>query len=246
MTSLNEHKIVEACAAAKRAKSDGEREGFERQAIAAYRQIAFDTGLDEMLHQKTMRDGRNAAGLDSDLTLRDIARLDYSLRGLFWWGALASFLNDLRLGVYRKKEGEGVINAAKAASEGKRSWLMKPVTRQGVKPDSEKTDALYYSVVALAATYDAEIGCGIRAAVHYAVAEFGVRAAALGVSLDPESLRRRVSPGRQEKDKLAAHYIQIFKLTLKPDHRNAMTRTDRKLAAMDATIRGKTSPLDEE
>jgi hypothetical protein len=244
MTSVNEQKIAGAVAAAKRANSPEEREREERLAIAAYRQIALDNGLDETLHQRGMRDGRNAAGLESDLTLRDIQRLDKSLRGLFWWGVLASFLNDLRLGPYRKKEGEGVINAAKAASEGRRSWLMRPITRQGVKPEGEKTDALYYSVVALAATYDAETGCGIRAALHYAVAEFGVRAAALGVSLDPESLRRRVNTGRRGKDKLAAHYTQIFKLALHPDHRDAMVRADCKLAAMNATIRGKTSHSD--
>ena len=76
MTSVNERQIVEAIAAAKRAKSDEERDRFEREAIAAYRQIALRTGLDQMLQERTMRDGRNAAGLDSDLTLRDIPRFD--------------------------------------------------------------------------------------------------------------------------------------------------------------------------
>ena len=61
MTSVNEQKIAEAVAAAKRANSPEQRDRQERLAIIAFRQIALDTGLDRMLLGRAERDGRAAS-----------------------------------------------------------------------------------------------------------------------------------------------------------------------------------------
>jgi hypothetical protein len=250
MTSVNEQKITEAVEAAKRANSPEERDSQERLAITAFRQIALDTGLDRMLLGRAERDGRAASQIGDCALPEDMVEnrdIGFHTGGrTFVWSAIASFLNDLRLGLFRTGTGEAVINAAKAVSEGRNSWLLTPNPRPGVAGDGEGKEALHNSVVGWAAAYDATSGCGIRAALHCAVTEYGPHAAALGMTLDPETLRRRVNDAgdgrRRSEDKLCTHYRQMLKLMQREENREAIVTTDRKIAAMNATIRGKTSP----
>ena len=250
MTSVNEQKIAEAVAAAKRANSPEERERQDRLAITAYRQIALDTGLDERLLDRAERDGKAASQIGGRAPPTDTVgnpHIGIHASGrIFVWSVIASYLNDMRLGFFRTGTGEAVINTAKAASEGRESWLLTPNLRSGVAGDGEGKESLHYSIVGWAAAYDATSGCGIRAALHCAITQYGPHAAALGITLDPEALRRRVNDAgdgkRRREDKLCTHYRQMLKLMQSEENREAIVTTDRKIAAMNATIRGKTSP----
>jgi hypothetical protein len=246
MISVNAQEIVDALAAAKRAGSLDEKDKRERAAIAALRQIAIDTGLDAVLLDRAMRDASK-----SELAKGPIRREDLDVFYLgdieegpaYAWAVLASLLNDLRLGFLRTKAGKALIHAAKAVSEGRGSWLTKAVTTQGVDASSEMKEAAYYSIVGLAAAYDAASDCGVRAALHYAVTEYAIKAARVGVSLDVEALRRRVNSPR---DRLAVHYKLMFRLMSKPQNRAAILKANATIAAPSATIRGKTSPHGDE
>jgi hypothetical protein len=247
MTSLNEQKIIDAVAAVNRAKgiaTPEELDKLERAAITPYRRIAIDNGLDAIILDRGVRYGEKAAQVKSG-TMREMlgdAHIDDGEDGrVFSHGALASFLNDLRLGHFRTKAGEAVINAAKSASEGRRSWLMEPVTKPGVATDSEYKESIYISVVTLAAAYDAETGCGPSAAIVYAVAELVFKAAALGVSLNPDTLKARVnaSGGKGRKpDRLAQQYKQMFRHFKAKDRRAAIISANKAIDELSATIRG--------
>jgi hypothetical protein len=248
MTSLNETKITEALAAAKRASSRDEQDKHERAAIAAWRQIAFDTGLDAIFIERAMRDADQIEqGKQSGVTLDDLKRPymgDTIESRRYAWAALASYLNDLRIGLLRLKAGESIINAARSIAKGQGSWLTESVSKQGIDGKSESKEALNLTIVGEAATYDAVTGCGVRAAVHYAITEHGATAARVGLPLNAETLRRRIESdanSKRGKDELATHYRQMFKLMSKPSNRAAIGKADAKIKAEFATIRGTTS-----
>jgi hypothetical protein len=248
MTSLNETKITEALAAAKRAKTPDERDKQERAAITALRQIALDTGLNDVLLDRAMKAANDVVGKEK-ITRDDLDTPkfgDDATELTFAWAALAASLNDLRLGLFRTKAGEALINAAKSISQGSGSWLNKTLTRQGVKLGSEDRDALLFTIVGLVAATEATTGCGIREAIAIAVTEYGARAATYGLPLDPENLRRRINGagglGRRE-DPLATHYRRILKMARKPGAAAALETAHELFEANTATIRGKTSVL---
>jgi hypothetical protein len=247
MTSVNEQKLLDAIATANRAKGVATREELdklERVAITAYRRIAIDSGLDAILLDRAVRDGEKAAQVKSGTTreMLDDAHIDDGEDGrVFSHGALASFLNDLRLGLFRTKAGEAVINAEKSASEGRRSWLMEPVTKPGVATDSDCKECIYIVVITLAAAYDAQTDCGPSASIVYAVAELAFKAAALGVSLNPDTLKARVnaSGGKGRKaDRLAHQYKQMFRHFRANDRRAATISANKAIDELSATIRG--------
>jgi hypothetical protein len=241
MTSVNEQKMIEALAAAKRATSIKERDAHERAAIVAWRQIALDNGLDPVLLDRSMRDASKSELVKDAITREDLELYypgDHAEGRAYMWAMLASYLNDVRVGFLRTKAGEAMIHAAKAVSEGRGAWLVEPVTKQGINASSEFKEAADYAAVGLAATYEAATGCGVRAALHYATTEYVVKVARLGVSIDAEALRRRVSSAG---DRLAVHYRIMFRLMSDPKNRAAIVKANARIAASSATIRGKTS-----
>jgi hypothetical protein len=248
MTSLNEQRIVEELAAAKLASSRDEQDKHERAAIAAWRQIALDAGLDAVFLERAMRDADEIEpGKQSGFTLDDLKRSyegDTVESRRYAWAALASYLNDLRIGLLRLKAGESIINAARSIAKGQGSWLTEPVSMQGIDRTSESKEALYLTIAGEAATYDAVTGCGVRAAIHYALTQYGAHAAHLGLPLHVETLRRRIESranSKRGKDELATHYNQMFKLMSRPSNRAAIGKADAKIKAEFATIRGTTS-----
>jgi hypothetical protein len=241
MTSLNETKIIEALAAAERADSPGEQDKHERAAIAAWRQIAIDTGLDRVMLDRVRRDMQN----DGDGPL-DLEAPIMSPRAA--WKALASFLNGLRVGLMRTTAGEAILSAAKTSSEGRGSFLNEPVTLQGIDAASAREHNVKVAVVSLAAAYDGETECGPLAALTYAVGELSISAAALGVRLNVETLKREINdPGggsrRKDEGELAAQYRRMRRLMSKAENRTAVSRVEDKNVAARAAIRGTSSPV---
>jgi hypothetical protein len=153
----------------------------------------------------------------------------------------------MRIGFFRTKAGAAIIGAAKTESEGRRSLLTEPVTLQGVNSNSAKENAFNLSLVGLAASYDAIAECGMKPALSYAATELGMKAAALGIALDLENIRRELNdPGggarRKGESELAAHYRRMFRLMNKPASREAVSKVESENVAMLATIRGTSSP----
>jgi hypothetical protein len=241
MTSVNEQKMIDALAAAKRANSFKERDGHERVAIVAWRQIAIDNALDPVLLERAMRAANKSELVKDTITREDLELYylgDHAEGRAYAWAMLASHLNEVRVGFLRNKAGEAIIHAAKAASEGRGTWLMETVKKKGVDSSGEFKEAADYAAVGLAATYDAATGCGVRAALHYATTEYAMKAARLGVSIDAEALRRRVNSAG---DRLAIHYRIMFRLMKAPRNRAAIRKANAVIKASSATIRGKTS-----
>jgi hypothetical protein len=233
--------LAELCAAvdtAKTATSPGARDRSKRQAIDAWRRIALDTGLDAVMLDGVCRDMET----DEDGAL-DLEAPTMSPRAA--WKALASFLNDLRVGLLRTKAGEALIGAAQTAADGRGSLLLKPVTRQGV--GAAKEHNVKIAVISLAAMYDAATGCGPLAALSYAVGELGLRAAAHDVLLNVQALKREISdPGggarRKDENDLAGQYRRMFRLMNRPENRRAIVEVEAQNVAARATIRGSSSP----
>jgi hypothetical protein len=241
MTSVNEQKMIDALAAAKRATSFKERDAHERAAIVAWRQIALDNGLDPVLLDRAMRDASKSELVKDRITREDLELYylgDHAEGRAYAWAVLASYLNDLRVGFLRTKAGEALIHQAKAASEGRGTWLLEKPKKQGVDESGKFKEAADYAVVGLAATYEAATGCGVRAALHYATTEYVMKVARLGVSIDAEALRRRVNSAG---DRLAVHYRIMFRLMSNPNNRAAILKANAAIEASSATIRGKTS-----
>jgi hypothetical protein len=235
-----EDKIEAALRAANGAETPSQRDAHEREAIKAWRQIALDKGLDGVLLNRALRDA-SAHGAEN-VTRNDLDTP--SLTPLSAWALFALALNDLRLGLFRTRAGESLINAAKAMAEGRGSWLVENLSRQGVDSNSEKREALYLSVVGFAAAYEANAECGQRTALAVAATEYGAIAAKIGVPLDPEALRRRVNDAgneRRKEDPLAGHYRRMLKAT-QNGGLEAVEETRKGIVAETATIRGKTSP----
>jgi hypothetical protein len=235
----NEDALRVAVAAAKNARTPIERDAHTRTAITAWRRIALDTGLNDVLFEQTPRlvEKVDAGPLDVDAPIMTPRAA---------WTALAAFLNFMRIGFFRTKAGETLIMAAKTTSEGRGSLLTEPVTQQGVSPDSAKEHAFHLSLVGRAAQYDAIAECGVRPALSYAATELGWKAAALGIALDLESVRRELNDAgggarRKLESELAGHYRRMFRLWNKPANRAAAAKVKVGNTAMLATIRG-TSP----
>jgi hypothetical protein len=235
----NEDTIRAALADAQIANTPEARDKREREAIRAWRQIAIETGLNDVLLDRVRRDMQKADDGPLDV---DVPKM--SPRAA--WAALASFLNDLRVGLMRTSAGEAIISAAKTSSEGRGSLLQKPTTRQGVDPDSAKEHNVKLAVVSLAAAYDAETECGPLAALTYAIGELSVSAAALGVRLSVEALKREINdPGggsrRKDEGELAAQYRRTRRLMSKSENRDAVPRVEAQNVAARAAIRGTSS-----
>ena len=170
------HAIRAAIANSKRANSPEECDRLECVAIAELLRIARETGLDATLLKRGMREANNAKLMPAPVELNHLGEPDFGKDNderAWLWAVLATFLNDLRVGFFRTKGGEIIIHAAKSMSEGTGSFFSKAPTRQGVDPDSEDREALYFSVVSFAAAYDARNNCGKRTAIH--VAAGGIR-----------------------------------------------------------------------
>jgi hypothetical protein len=237
----NEGMIRVALADAKAAKTPIDRDAHVRKAIAAWRQSALDTGLSDVLFEQTLQIVQKVD--DGPL---DVDKPVMTPRAA--WTALAEFLNIMRIGFFRTKAGEAIISAAKTASEGRGSLLTGQVTLQGVNSNSAKENAFNLSLVGLAASYDAIAECGMKPALSYAATELGMKAAALGIALDLENIRRELNdPGgggarRKGESELAAHYRRMFRLMNKPANREAVSKVESENVAMLATIRGTSSP----
>jgi hypothetical protein len=237
----HEDKIRDALADAAAAKKSGtDRDKHVRAAITAWRQIALDTGLDQELFEQALQTIQKVD--DGPL---DVDKPVMTPRAA--WTALAEFLNIMRVGFFRTNAGAALIFAAKTASEGRGSLLTEPVTQPGVKSNSAKENAFNLSLVGLAASYDAIAECGMKPALSYAATELGMKAAALGITLDLENIRRELNdPGgvarRKGESELAAHYRRMFRLMNKPANRSAVSKVESDNVAMLATIRGTSSP----
>ena len=236
----NEDRIRAALADAKAAKTPGDLEKHMKAAITAWRQIARDTGLNDVLFEQTLQIVQKVD--DGPL---DVDKPVMTPRAA--WTALAEFLNLMRVGFFRTKAGEALIYAAKTASEGRGSLFTEPVTQQGVKSNSAKENAFNLTLVGLAASYDAIAECGMKPALSYAATELGMQAAALGVALNLENVRRELNdPGggarRKGESELSVHYRQMFRLMNKPANRAAVSKVESENVALLATIRGTSSP----
>ena len=180
----NGEKIETAVRAAKAPNATpDERNAHEREAIAAWRQTALDKGLDGVLLDRALRD---AHAYGADKVTRDDLETP-SLTSKSAWALIALALNDLRVGLFRTPAGESIINAARSMAQGRGSWLVENLSRQGVDSDSEKCEAFYLTVVGVAAVYQAKADCDQRTALAFAATEYGATAAALGVPLDAEA-----------------------------------------------------------